>query len=294
MQFPLVEIIVPTYNRPNDIERFVEEIQKQTYPNFKVIIVDDCSENSVKNLIPADEKFVFIQLEQNEGQASARNHALRICKGEIVVSMDDDAWFMSGEDSLAVMVNYFLNNKDLGCLMFDIDTPGQPLLSEINKLNDSQQIGTHITCGCAYRTSVLMEIGGFPGFFHSGAEESDITFKILNKGLSIYFGKQILVFHNYIASNRDNNWYRKLRHNTTRNDLLLVVMYYPGIYIIPFFFGKWLSHIIYTLKFKRDLPISLWFTFKAIFSAIGMLNIAIKRRDSLSNGRFREWLKIRF
>ncbi len=294
MQQPLIDIIVPTYNRKSDIETFINEISKQTYTNFKVYIVDDFGDYPLKDIIPKDDKFEYIRLDKNRGQAAARNYALEKSQGDIIVSMDDDAWFYENNNALQLIVEYFNSNSNMGCLMFDIKTPDRPWLSEMNSLNDNQQIGTHITCGCAYKSEVLKKINGFPGFFHSGAEESDITFKILNRGYNIIFGKQIKVFHNYNEDYRTEQWYRQLRHNTTRNDLLLVIMYYPLLYITPYFFGKWLSHIAFTLKKKRDLPISLYYTFISLFTSFRLMPTVIKKRNPMSHKLFKHWLKIRF
>lgn len=48
----MIDIIVPTYNRPNEIKKFVKEISKQNLLNFKVYIIDDYGEEDVEVSIP--------------------------------------------------------------------------------------------------------------------------------------------------------------------------------------------------------------------------------------------------
>jgi len=291
----MIDIIVPTYNRPKDIEKFVHEIQKQTYEDFHVIIVDDCSVETIENLIPPNHtKFTYVKLQENKGQAYARNVALEIGKGGIIVSLDDDAWFENA-DALSLIKEYFDLYQKLGCLMFDVRTPQDAFLSEIHSINeDAKKIGSHITCGCAYTRDALNSIGGFGGYLHSGAEETDVTLRLIAKGFELRFAKQIKVFHNYLPGIRSKKWYRKLRFNTTRNDLMIVMMRYPTIYIIPYLFGKYFSHVFYSYKNNRDSFIVGFYTLIALPAAILKMPIIFRNRLALNVTEFKNWIKIRW
>jgi GT2 family glycosyltransferase len=159
---------------------------------------------------------------------------------------------------------------------------------------DNQEIGFHITCGCAYSRKALDDISGFSNFFHSGAEEADITFKLIKKGYKIFFTDRVKVFHNFRPNERNQEWYRKYRRNTTRNDLLIVLMYYPRIMIIPYFFGKWISHIRFSFLASRKRMDTTFYTIVAGFEAIIKINQALIYRDALSKTEFNKWLKIRW
>ena len=76
----LVSIIMPSYNTANYIEASIESVRHQTYENWELIIVDDCSTDYLKN-------------EQNSGAAVSRNRALREAKGKWIAFLDsDDLW----------------------------------------------------------------------------------------------------------------------------------------------------------------------------------------------------------
>lgn len=290
----MFDIIVPTFNRPDDIAVFVREIKKQTEKDYKVFIIDDCGEQSPAAHIPADDdRFVYRRLPENKGQAFARNKAIEMSVGEIIISMDDDAWF-ENENALSRMLEYFNKYPDAGCIMFNVRTPERKYLHEEKNLQDGAVIGGHITCGCAYRREIIEKIGGFGGFLHSQAEEVDLTLKIFRLGYTIRFAKEIPVFHNYQPGVRTDKWYYQARFNTCRNDLLIVWMRYPAIFILPFFFGKFLGHFRFVLRNKRQPLRSAGQIIKALFNATGKIPLALRHRNALNMSQFKQWYSIRW
>lgn len=93
----LVSIIMPSYNCGKYIQESLESVFSQTYQNWELIIVDDCSTDNtteiVNNLIPVDERIQFYQNASNSGAAISRNKALRQAKGRWIAFLDsDDIW----------------------------------------------------------------------------------------------------------------------------------------------------------------------------------------------------------
>lgn len=288
-----IDIIVPTYNRQEDINRFVDEILKQDYPFFSVYFIDDCSNPPV--ILPKDSpKFNLIRLNKNEGQASARNYGIKAGKGDIIVSMDDDAWFLDDPSALSKIPSYFIE-PSVGCVMFDVITPQDKWISDDRKLLDSQEIGSHITCSCAYRREAIEKIKGFNKILHSCAEETDLTLRLLVQGYKIIFGEKIKVFHNYVPTIRTNQWYRKFCGNNVRNNLIIILLYYPLYLIIPHFFGKFFSYLWYVvIKNGRDRWISGLYCFFGFFHVFVNIGFIIKNRQSVNSISFKKWLKIRW
>ncbi len=281
-----IDIIVPTYNRPNDIKKFIGEFQKQTYPDFKVWIIDDHGSINIKEFVPEKPNFIFIRQPKNRGQAYVRNIAIESGKGEIVISMDDDAWFDNDDNALQKVISYFDTYPDLGCLMFNIATPK----SSYNKITiKGQEIPYHVTCGCAYRRTVLEKIKGFSGFLHSGAEEMDVTLKIIEAGYKIRFAPDIKVFHDFNPSERTLYWYLNVRYNTTRNDLLVVVMRYPFYLVGKYIIGKYFSHFRYAVFNKKKPVLTLIITSMAFFGFLVKLPFAILERKPLNKAQYSYW-----
>lgn len=92
----LVSIIMPSYNTANYISETIESVLAQTYTNWELIIVDDCSvddtDEAVKKYL-RDSRIHYIKNEVNSGAAVSRNCALREAKGRWIAFLDsDDLW----------------------------------------------------------------------------------------------------------------------------------------------------------------------------------------------------------
>lgn len=84
-----LSIIIPTYNRNENLIRLLQTIQKQIVEEAEVIVVDDHSDNPLKLEFPSWLKFV--RLEENSGGASIpRNKGLDIARGKYIAFIDSD------------------------------------------------------------------------------------------------------------------------------------------------------------------------------------------------------------
>ena len=92
----LVSIIMPSYNTGQYIEETIQSVLKQTYTNWELIIVDDCSTDNTDEVVKpflSNEKIRYIKNEKNSGAAISRNRALRESKGKWIAFLDsDDLW----------------------------------------------------------------------------------------------------------------------------------------------------------------------------------------------------------
>jgi glycosyltransferase involved in cell wall biosynthesis len=96
---PLVSIIVPTYNRLDQLKRALKSILQQTYDHYEVIVIDDASDDGTADWIFSVSKSLFlrpirlIRLRKRSGAAKARNAGLKVARGELVAFLDaDDLW----------------------------------------------------------------------------------------------------------------------------------------------------------------------------------------------------------
>lgn len=93
----LVSIIMPSYKCGQFISESIRSIQAQTYQNWELIVVDDCSEDNTIDTVLAfkksDDRISLYQNPVNSGAAVSRNTALRNAKGRWVAFLDsDDLW----------------------------------------------------------------------------------------------------------------------------------------------------------------------------------------------------------
>jgi len=93
----LVSIITPSYKSEKFISETIESVLSQTYQNWEMIIVDDCSPDNSNKIIEEycekDDRIKLIKLEKNSGPAVARNRAIEEAKGRYIAFLDaDDLW----------------------------------------------------------------------------------------------------------------------------------------------------------------------------------------------------------
>lgn len=93
----LVSIIMPSYNCGNYVEETIRSVQAQTYQNWELIFMDDCSTDDTIRRVSAmrnkDGRIHLYQNVSNLGAAVSRNNALREAKGRWIAFLDsDDLW----------------------------------------------------------------------------------------------------------------------------------------------------------------------------------------------------------
>ena len=89
----LISIIVPVYNTEKHIERCLDSIMKQDYPNFEVILVNDGSTDESGIIIQKyKEKYKNISYikQENKGVGAARNAGIKVAKGDYISFVDSD------------------------------------------------------------------------------------------------------------------------------------------------------------------------------------------------------------
>ena len=97
IQDRLVSIIVPVYNAGFYIEETIAMVRSQTYENWELILVDDCSKDDgrrkIEGLLSEDKRIRLIAKPVNEGAARARNTGINAAAGRYIAFLDaDDVW----------------------------------------------------------------------------------------------------------------------------------------------------------------------------------------------------------
>lgn len=93
----LITVIIPTYNRADKLHRAIDSVQKQTYTNLEILIVDDGSTDNTRAVVEAlgakDDRIRYICMPQNGGASAARNEGVKQAQGELIAFQDsDDFW----------------------------------------------------------------------------------------------------------------------------------------------------------------------------------------------------------
>ena len=107
----LVSIIMPSYNTAEYIAESIQSVLEQSYTDWELIVVDDCSTDNTDEVIKpylTDGRIKYYKNEKNSGAAVSRNHALREAKGKWIAFLDsDDLWM---PDKLEKQIRYMEMN----------------------------------------------------------------------------------------------------------------------------------------------------------------------------------------
>lgn len=149
----LVSIITPVYNSQDFLIQCIESVLSQSYQDWEMILVDDCStdqsEEIILNYANADQRIKYYKLDKNSGAGVARNKAIQISKGRYLAFLDsDDFWH---GDKLKKQLT-FLKEKNVGAVfsqyyVFDSKTAQpiylvkSPIQADFNTMQKNDYIG---------------------------------------------------------------------------------------------------------------------------------------------------------
>lgn len=85
-------IVIPVYNRPDEVDELLESLVEQTFQGFEIVIVEDGSKNTCKHIVDkyADRLKIRYFFKENGGQGFARNYGFEKAKGDFLIVFDSD------------------------------------------------------------------------------------------------------------------------------------------------------------------------------------------------------------
>src|SRR5215831_11307850 len=121
----LVSIIVPTYNRSETIRASIASVQRQTYQDWELIVVDDGSTDETAALIEGSDPRLVLIRQENQGVNAARNAAMLRARGRYISFLDsDDEWL---PHHLELSVAFFRAHPEENFLSGEFCEDGSPL-----------------------------------------------------------------------------------------------------------------------------------------------------------------------
>jgi glycosyltransferase involved in cell wall biosynthesis len=111
-------IIIPLYNRPQEIDELLATLAVQTYPQFEVLVIEDGSSLRAKNVVEGytDQLDISYYYKENAGQGFARNYGFERAKGDYFIIFDSDC--LIPHDYLEIVKDYLYDH--------DLDAYGGP------------------------------------------------------------------------------------------------------------------------------------------------------------------------
>lgn len=108
--YGLVSIVMPTWNCARFIGESIESVRRQSYRNWELLVVDDCSADNTEEIVMSfgDSRIRYIRNAVNSGAAVSRNRALKEARGRWIAFLDsDDLWTA---DKLERQIAFMMNN----------------------------------------------------------------------------------------------------------------------------------------------------------------------------------------
>lgn len=186
----LISILMPVYNVEPYIEEAVNSILNQTYENFELIIVDDCStDNTYKILEIMSQKDKRIKLYKNKINSKickTLNRALELSTGDFIARMDGDD--ISETNRLEILKKYLDDHKEcslVGSQIVSINEKGK-LLSYKKYLRTNEYIKKYMSIGSTIphfwlaRRNIYITLGGYRDI--PFAEDYDFIMRGKNRG----------------------------------------------------------------------------------------------------------------
>ncbi|MBI6117335.1 glycosyltransferase family 2 protein [Salegentibacter maritimus] len=193
----IISIIIPTYNREQRISKAVQSVFDQSATNWELIIVDDGSTDKTKKAIKKyllDERVQYF-FQENSGVSAARNKGVELSKGDYLIFLDSDDYFLPGLIARLNEIRY--NRYDLICWEVLKKIDGKSFIWRPQKL---EKIYNNITASflagsICYKKEIFLKVGGFDleMFFGENyelgmriSEIADLKIKILNQQFILY------------------------------------------------------------------------------------------------------------
>lgn len=228
---PLITVVMPNYNGHRFVEQAIDSVLNQTYPNFELLVVDDCSKDDSLQLIQqkakSDDRIRVIALEHNAGVANARNVGIKEAKGEFIALLDnDDLWT---DDKLERQLALANKGADIVYCSYDfIDEQNNsikkpfvvPQQTNFNKMLASSVI----SCSTSFIKTELMQAQPFnPDFYH---EDYVLWMELLRVCPTAFGDQKVLMHYRQVTGSRSNKKGNaaKERWNTYRKALKLNVV----------------------------------------------------------------------
>src|SRR3989442_4554450 len=197
---PPISVIVCTYNGARTIRDCLEALERLTYADYEVIVVDDGSTDTTA-AITRRYSCRLIQTE-NRGLASARNTGLRAARGQIVAYIDDDAY--PDPDLLTYLANRFLSAAHVGVRGPNIAPSGDGRTAEcvarapggpVHVLLSDREAEHIPGCNMAFRKESLEAIGGFDPQFRAAGDDVDVCWRLQERKWTLGFSAAAVVWH---------------------------------------------------------------------------------------------------
>lgn len=276
-------ILAPCYLRAKELEGMLRRTLQQTHHSFEIVVVDDNSPgDDVRRVAEQFEHVLYVRTPENRGIIGARNYGILHCRGEFIVNLDDDSWFVE-DDALDRLECVFRLSEEIGIVAFNLASRslGYPWK------DTEPQFDSHLFSGGAnaYRASALERVGPYIEEFYRQGEEMEHSIRFMDEGYRVVAAPSIHVFHDASPINRNNrraNTYEVL--NSLRRELALA-----PVFVLPLTAAAAAISIV----FRRDEIDWNLLRSEAFGGRASLIKVLTKMRRPVRLWTYVRWIKLR-
>ncbi|HIF9319188.1 glycosyltransferase family 2 protein [Photobacterium damselae] len=235
-----VSIIMPAYNSSLYIKSSIESVLSQTYKNFELIIINDCSSDDTLSIVSSfnDERIIILSNENNLGVSETRNKGLAISSGRFIAFLDsDDLW---DSEKLELQVKELVKNKNAICShssFYRIDEKGNTIgevKAECIVNARKQRYGNFI--GNLTGVIDIVKLGYIPSQKSIKHEDYLMWYEVLNSNEDDFYSVGIMQplakyrVHHSLSSNKFKSmyWHWLVIRNEMKLNYIKSIYYFLG------------------------------------------------------------------
>jgi GT2 family glycosyltransferase len=239
---PSVVVGIATHNRADVLRKAIGSALHQSFTPLRIAVTDDASSDETPTLRHEFKSVSWERWEQGRGYVQARNQMMLTATEKYYVSLDDDSWFING-DEISIAVDFLERHPQVAAVAYDILSPDQP---NQTSRGVERSVAMFIGCGHLLRLSTVKELGGYtelPGAY--GAEEKDFCLQLIDEGYQIVKLDGVHVWHDKSSLARDIS---RQHCSGVCNDLAFTLRRVPTAILFPILAWKVSNHIAFSVR----------------------------------------------
>lgn len=265
----MVSVIIINYNGGEDVLKCLDTVQKQTYENIEVFVVDNNSSDNSLDLIKCKYKDIkIIETGYNAGWGEGCNIGIKESKGEFISVVNNDA-FLDYNCIEEMVKSILLKNEYGSCackiLLSDdnekIEVVGLSIYKDgmaisrgrhenKNRYDKSEEVFCASDCVCLYKRAMFNQIGLYDSDFFMYANDSDIGWRQQLYGWKCIYNPIALAYHAHSKSAGNYSDFKAFY--VERNRLYVAIKYFPIIDFIFSFYYSIYRYILQLLLIKNN------------------------------------------
>jgi GT2 family glycosyltransferase len=203
-------VILTMGDRPAEVNRAIDSVLAQRGTAVELVVVGNGADVTG---VPAGVKTV--RLPENLGVAGGRNAGVEACTGDVVLFLDDDGWYPDPGLASYVAARFAAQPALAVLSMQVVDPEGGPGARwHVPRLRAgdperSSVVTTFLGGACAIRRTAYLEAGGLPDAFFYAHEETDLAWRLMDRGYRLEYDGAARMCHHSMPNARHATFRRR-------------------------------------------------------------------------------------